>query len=150
MKNTIYSSVRSHELCYAVSDYPDKDFVYGGTVISNGDIGLHEDIIITYSSKPNHVAKNYTGNTHGSIEKINDEYYVFYHRQTNRDMHTRQGTVEKIEMNPDGSFSQVEMTSGGFHGLLPGIGDYEAMLSAHILLFKIRSILLLHRMNRMD
>lgn len=35
----VYSSHKSHELCYAVSDKPDIDFVYCGTLISNGDIG---------------------------------------------------------------------------------------------------------------
>lgn len=37
----IYSSHKSHELCYAVSDRPDSGFRYGGTIVSNGDIGLH-------------------------------------------------------------------------------------------------------------
>ena len=30
----VYSSILSHELCYAVSDYPNKDFHYGGTLVS--------------------------------------------------------------------------------------------------------------------
>ena len=34
----IYSSVQMHELCYAVSDLPNGGFVYGGVLISNGDI----------------------------------------------------------------------------------------------------------------
>lgn len=33
------SSENSNELCYATSQYPDKDFVCGGTIISNGDVG---------------------------------------------------------------------------------------------------------------
>ena len=35
----IYSSWQNHELCYATSDYPDRDFVFGGTIVSNGDVG---------------------------------------------------------------------------------------------------------------
>lgn len=35
----IYSSRNNHELCYAISDKPDEGFVYGGTIVSNGDIG---------------------------------------------------------------------------------------------------------------
>ena len=35
----VYSSHKSHELCYAVSEYPDKAFRYGGTLVSNGDMG---------------------------------------------------------------------------------------------------------------
>ncbi len=34
----IYSSGLSHGLCYAVSNRPDGGFVYGGTLISNGDL----------------------------------------------------------------------------------------------------------------
>ena len=37
----VYSSHKSHELCYAVSDRPDKGFTYGGTIVSNGDVGLN-------------------------------------------------------------------------------------------------------------
>lgn len=35
----IYSSIKGHELCYATSAYPDRDFTYGGTIVSNGDVG---------------------------------------------------------------------------------------------------------------
>lgn len=35
----VYSSFQNHELCYATSDYPDRDFTFGGTIVSNGDIG---------------------------------------------------------------------------------------------------------------
>lgn len=35
----IYSSSKGHELCYATSPYPDRAFVYGGTIVSNGDVG---------------------------------------------------------------------------------------------------------------
>lgn len=66
----IYSSLNSHELCYAVSDHPTGGFQYGGILVSNGDIGLPgvNDV--------NH-AKNSTGNTHGSLIEINGKYYVF-------------------------------------------------------------------------
>ena len=35
----IFSSQVNHELCYATSKYPDRDFTYRGVIISNGDIG---------------------------------------------------------------------------------------------------------------
>ena len=35
----IYSSWQNHELCYAVSDFPDRGFRFGGTIVSNGDVG---------------------------------------------------------------------------------------------------------------
>jgi hypothetical protein len=37
----IYSTYNQHELAYATSDYPDKDFKFGGVIISNGDIGYN-------------------------------------------------------------------------------------------------------------
>ncbi len=120
----IYSSQLSHELCYAVSDYPDKEFSYGGTLISNGDIGL------TATNTKN--ALNYTGNTHGSIIKIGDKYYIFYHRQTNRHCFSRQGCAEEIRF-VDGRFEQAEMTSCGLNQKpLEGKGDYEARIACNL------------------
>ena len=37
----VYSSWQNHELCYATSDFPDKNFTFGGTIVSNGDVGLN-------------------------------------------------------------------------------------------------------------
>ncbi len=70
----IYSSMLSHELCYATSARPDGPFTYGGTVISNGDVGLDG------RTKKDAVAP--TGNNHGGIVEIKGQWYVFYHRQT--------------------------------------------------------------------
>lgn len=36
----VYLSHKSHVLCYATSDKPDSGFVFGGTIVSNGDAGL--------------------------------------------------------------------------------------------------------------
>ena len=64
----IYSSQLSHELCYAVSKYPDKGFTYGGTIISNGDVG--------YRGRKEKDRLNMTGNNHGSMEYINGQWYI--------------------------------------------------------------------------
>lgn len=104
----IYSSILSHELCYAVSDYPDRDFVYGGTIISNGDIGLN-------GRKEEHRV-NYTGNIHGSILQIHEYLYVFYHRHTEAIRCCRQACAEQITMLPDGRILQAEVTSQGISG----------------------------------
>lgn len=118
-----YSSELSHELCYAVSDYPDKDFRYGGTLISIGDIGY----------KGNTQAKNYLGNTHGGMVQIGDQWYIFYHRQTNKQKCARQGCAEKMEILADGSIPQVEMTSCGLNsGVLKGRGIYEARIACNL------------------
>lgn len=112
----IYSSVLSHELAYAVSDYPDRDFVFAGTLHSNADIGIDG----------NAVPHNYWGNNHGSVECINGEYYVFGHRHTFWRECSRQGVAEKLEMNGDGLFEPAETTSCGLNGNPLGIGKYEA------------------------
>lgn len=119
----IYSSTLSHELCYATSNYPDRGFEFGGTIVSNGDIGLNG----------NKVPVNYTGNTHGSIVEIAGNWYVFYHRQTNRQKCARQGCAEKVEIFPDGKIPQVEMTSCGLNnGALKGKGVYEARIACQL------------------
>jgi hypothetical protein len=117
----IYSSVNGHELCYAMSDSPVGQFKYCGTLVSIGDVGL--------ADKP----LNYLGNTHGSIERINGEYYVFYHRQTNRHCFSRQACAERLKMNEDGTFAQAEVTSCGLNGgPLNGIGKYEARIACNL------------------
>lgn len=103
----IYSSRKGHELCYATSKYPDRDFKYGGVIISNGDIG--------YQGRKPKDRVNATGTNHGSIEKIGDSWYVFYHRGTHRTDYSRQGCAEKIQFQPDGSIKQVEVTSLGLN-----------------------------------
>ena len=122
----IYSSRRSHELAYAVSDRPDGGFRYGGAIISNGDIG--------YRGREEKDALNYWGNIHGSIEKIGEKWYVFYHRQTNKNEQTRQGCAEEITFGPDGSIPQVEMTSCGLNGgPLRGSGKYPAYIACNLM-----------------
>ncbi len=116
----IYSSEHGHELCYAISDYPDKEFIYGGTLVSNGDI--------FYEGRTEPL--NYTGTNHGSIEKIGNAWYVFYHRQTNGNPYSRQGCAEKITILPSGFIPQVEMTSCGMNGeFLKGIGGYSTSIA---------------------
>ena len=118
----IYSSRNNHELCYAVSDKPDDGFVYGGTIISNGDIG--------YKCRKDKDRLNLTGNNHGSIEKIGEKYYIFYHRMTDRSTYSRQACAEEIRILNDGSIAQVPMTSCGLNnGPLPAQGEYSAAIA---------------------
>ncbi len=122
----IYSSINGHELCYATSKSPTEGFVYGGTIISNGDLYLNGH---TKDAK----AYNYIGNNHGSIVEINGQWYVFHHRQTNRHMYSRQAMAEPITILPDGSIPQVELTSCGLNGgPLQGEGVYEARIACHM------------------
>lgn len=92
----IYSSCKfPSQLVYATSKSPTGPFEYRGVIIDNG---------IEYPA----------GNDHGSICKVGDQWYIFYHRMTNGTIMSRRGCVEKIEILPDGSIPQVEMTSLGF------------------------------------
>lgn len=119
----VYSSMASHELCYAVSDKPDGPFVYGGVIVSNGDIG--------YQGKRRAVAP--TGNNHGCIERINGQWYVFWHRHTQGSSYARQGYAEKIEISADGSIPQIEMTSCGLNdGPLAAKGTYPASICCNL------------------
>ena len=121
----IYSSMQSHELCYAVSRYPDREFSYGGTLVSCGDIGLPGVPDVRH-------ARNDTGNTHGSLIRLDGRYYVFYHRHSNRKQSSRQACAEEIRFE-NGKFYQAEMTSCGLnHGPLRGRGNYPSYIACNV------------------
>ena len=115
----VYSSHKSQELCYAVSDKPDSGFEFGGIVVSNGDVGLNG----------RKEALNVVGNNHGGIVEANGKYYIFYHRQTNGTEFSRQGCAEEITISEDFRIPQVEITSCGLNGgPLAGTGVYPAAI----------------------
>ncbi|MBQ9120933.1 MAG: family 43 glycosylhydrolase [Clostridia bacterium] len=121
----IYSTYHQHELAYATSNRPDGGFVFGGVIVSNADIG--------YKGRKPEDRLNRTGNNHGSIEKINGEWYIFYHRQTHKNDYSRQACAEKIEILPDGSIPQVEITSCGLNGgPLAAKGTYPAVICCNL------------------
>ncbi len=95
----IYSPRKGARLAYATSDQPTGPFVYRGYIIDNG---------IDYPA----------GNNHGSLCRIGDQWYVFYHRMTNNTMFSRRACVEKVTILPDGTIPPVEMTSLGFEDSL--------------------------------
>lgn len=117
----IYSSVLSHELAYAVSDRPDRNFRFAGVLHSNGDIGINGN------KKP----LNYWGNNHGSVECVNGEYYIFGHRHTFWRECSRQGVAEKLEIE-NGLLRPAEMTSCGLNGKPLGFGKYEAGIACNL------------------
>ena len=91
----IYSPRKGSLLAYATSDSPKGPFTYRGTIIGNG---------IDYPG----------GNNHGSLVKLGEQWYIFYHRMTNNSIFSRRACVEKVEILPDGTIPEVEMTSLGF------------------------------------
>ena len=121
----VYSSQQNHELCYALSRYPDRDFTFMGTIVSNGDIGLN--------GRCETDRLNMTGTTHGSIIEINGQWYVFYHRLTHKSDYSRQACAERITVSPDGIIPQTEITSCGLNGgPLIGKGHYPAVIACNI------------------
>ncbi|MCD8051587.1 MAG: family 43 glycosylhydrolase [Clostridiales bacterium] len=121
----IYSSQNQHELCYATSAFPDRDFTYGGVLVSNGDIG--------YQGRSAAERLATTGNNHGSLEQVNGQWYIFYHRQTHKTSFSRQGCAEPVAVLPDGSIPQVEMTSCGLNGRpLAAEGVYPASICCNL------------------
>ena len=122
----VYSSRHNHELCYAVSDRPDGGFSFGGTLVSQGDLFLD-------GNEDERKGLNYLGNTHGGLLNIGEDWYIFYHRQTNRHSYSRQACAEKLVRSPDGSFRQAEVTSCGLNGgPLRGIGRYPAYIACNL------------------
>lgn len=121
----VYSSMQSHELCYATSSSPTQGFQFGGTLVSCGDIGLPGVSDVRH-------AKNNTGNTHGSLIEINGKYYVFYHRHSNRKQSSRQACAEEIRFE-NGKFYQAEMTSCGLNQKpLKGRGIYLSYIACNV------------------
>lgn len=119
-----YSSNQGHELCYATSSYPDRNFVYGGTIVSNGDFGLDGRTEPVY----------FTGNNHGGLVEVNGQWYIFYHRHTHGTQFSRQGCAEPVAFAADGSIPQVEITSCGLNPgcKLQAQGAYPAWICCHL------------------
>jgi len=114
----IYSSGANNELAYATSNYPDRDFEYRGVIISNSNLGFRN----------NTSPENNSGTIHGSVECIDGEYYVVYHRATNNTDFSRQACMEKIQMLEDGSFEMAEMTTSGIDTNWKVRGKYSAAI----------------------
>ncbi len=92
----IYSPTNpGSKLVYATSKSPTGPYEFRGTIVNNG---------IDYPG----------GNNHGSICKIKDQWYIFYHRMTNGTIMSRRACVERIQILEDGTIPEVEMTSLGF------------------------------------
>ncbi len=109
----------NYTLAYAYSDSPLGPFTYGGTIIDGRgrDTDQKGNTTVTATSD---------GNTHGSILKIKDQWYVFYHRQCGTDEYSRQAMVAPISVSVEGDkvvISEGEYTSEGFE--INGMNPYE-------------------------
>lgn len=94
----------SNELCYATSQNYNGPYHFGGTIISNGDVGNH--------GRRGEDRTNQTANVMEVWQCIKGQWYIFHHRQTHSgtfaDRHARTG-----KDRGDGSIAQVECTSMG-------------------------------------
>lgn len=82
-------------LGYATGKSPLGPFTYRGIIIDNADCDPA------------------SWNDHGSIECVNGQWYVFYHRCSRGVQQYRRLCIEPITINPDGSIGEVKMTSQG-------------------------------------
>ncbi len=86
---------RPTALGYATSKSPLGPFTYRGIIIDNADCDPQ------------------SWNNHGSIECINGQWYVFYHRCSRDSQQYRRLCIEPITILEDGSIPEVKMTSQG-------------------------------------
>ena len=98
-----------------------------------GEAELISDGVVFYnpkSEKPN----EFLGKLGKELKKgYTYDWYIFYHRQTNGTWYSRQGCAEKIQVLPDGTIPQVEITSCGLNGgPLKGKGEYPAYIACHL------------------
>ena len=82
-------------LGYSTSKSPMGPFTYRGIIIDNAPCDPA------------------SWNNHGSIECVNGQWYVFYHRCSRGVQQHRRLCIEKINVLPDGTIPEVKMTSQG-------------------------------------
>ena len=98
-------------LGYSTSKSPMGPFTYRGIIIDNDGCDPA------------------SWNNHGSIECVNGQWYVFYHRCSRGVQQHRRLCIEKIEIMEDGTIPEVKMTSQGIgEPFAPGeiIKGYQA------------------------
>ncbi|MCC8044599.1 MAG: family 43 glycosylhydrolase [Clostridiales bacterium] len=82
-------------LGYATGKSPLGPFTYRGIIVDNAECDPA------------------SWNNHGSIECVNGQWYVFYHRCSRGGEYHRRLCIEPITINPDGTIDEVKMTSQG-------------------------------------
>ena len=137
-ENGVFGSCNGF-LSYKWCDTPLGDYQTGGDISFNGGeviTGPDGNGIMTYQ----------WGNNHGSLMKVKDQWYVFYHRQTGCNEYSRQAMVEPVDiaMGKDGKIyigkityengepvksDVVEATSQGFY--LDGLDAYSIISAGY-------------------
>ncbi len=116
------------QLAYAYSfESPLGPFTYGGTIINAS--GEHVKANGEPATDTSDNMSTFNGhNTHGSIVKIGDQWYITYHRATNDHGYSRQATMEAITLTVDKenkkvTIPEVQMTSEGWE--TAGLNPYK-------------------------
>ncbi|WP_256761942.1 family 43 glycosylhydrolase [Cohnella sp. WQ 127256] len=94
----VYSSMvrgKPTSLAYATSKSPIGPFLYRGVIVDNDGCDPQ------------------SWNNHGSIEEVNGQWYVFYHRSSQNKQQKRRLCIEPIFFHEDGTIQEVPMTSQG-------------------------------------
>lgn len=94
----VYASVERGKpttLSYATSTSPLGPFTHRGIIIDNA------------ACDPK------SWNNHGSIEEVDGQWYVFYHRSSRSSQYHRRLCIEPITFRDDGSIIEAKMTSQG-------------------------------------
>lgn len=94
----VYSCInrgKPTSLAYATSKSPLGPYEYQGIIIDNDGCDPQ------------------TWNNHGSIEEVNGQWYVFYHRSSRNSKVWRRLCIEPISFDEDGRIQEVAMTSQG-------------------------------------
>ena len=99
----------NYTLAYAYSDHPLGPWTYGGTIIDGRGREINEQGDTIASG-------TVSGNTHGSICEINNQWYVFYHRQSGLNEFARQAMVAPITVKvEEGKGRKVEISEGEYN-----------------------------------
>lgn len=126
-------------LSYKWSDSPLGEYKMGGDISFNGGEILTD-------SDGNGIMTYQWGNNHGSLMKVKDQWYIFYHRQTGCNEYARQAMVEPVDvaLGKDGkiyigkiayeggepvSSDIVDQTSQGFY--LDGLDAYSIISAGY-------------------
>lgn len=121
----VYSSVNTHQLCYAVSRKPMEGFTFGGVIVSNGDVG--------YQGRKEEDKLMSVGNNHGGLVCVEGQWYIFYHRHTYLNQYNRQACAERVYFAEDGTIPQVTITTSGMNPTpLSGNAAYPAVYCCNL------------------
>lgn len=99
---------RPTSIGYAMSKSPMGPYEYKGLIVDNAGCDPA------------------SWNNHGSVVQFKGNWYVFYHRSTHGCNTMRKVCAEPVSFNPDGTISQVEMTSQGVAGPLDAFKRIDA------------------------